>query len=116
TIKSDCELPGLPDDLSSLVPAPADRDTLIELYERYGFRTWLRELTGDDRRVPAGDARAAHEVPPVAADVRYETVTDLQALERWIERIGQAELTALDTETTSLDEMQARLVGISLAT
>jgi len=116
TVKSDCELAELPDDLSFLVPAEPDRDTLTELYERYGFRTWLRELTGDAQRVPTGDARAAHEIATVSADVRYETVTDLQALERWIERIGQAGLTALDTETTSLDEMRARLVGISLAT
>jgi len=115
TVKADCEAPELPDDLALLAPAEPDREALIELYDRYGFRTWLRELSGDAQRVPVGDARVARGLPEVCGELRYETVADREALQRWIERIGRAGLTALDTETTSLDEMRARLVGISLA-
>ncbi len=45
----------------------------------------------------------------------YETILDMHALERWIDVIGRAELTCFDTETTSLDPMQARIVGLSFA-
>jgi len=47
--------------------------------------------------------------------VNYSTVTDWAALDQWIARIEAADLTALDTETTSLDEMRAEIVGISLS-
>lgn len=114
TIKVDCDL-GFVGNFESLVPAPIDRDTLIALYEAYGFRGWLRELTGDESRVPAQDARVSKEPPP-APPTAYETILDTAALERWMEAVQSAELVALDTETTSLDPMAARLVGISLAT
>jgi DNA polymerase-1 len=114
TIKVDCDL-GFVGNFESLVPAPIDRDTLIALYEAYGFRSWLRELTGDESRVPAQDARVSKEPPP-APPTAYETILDTAALERWMEAVQSAELVALDTETTSLDPMAARLVGISLAT
>lgn len=114
TIKVDCDL-DIIGGFESLVPAPIDRDALIELYEAYGFRSWLRELTGDETRVPAQDARVS-QAPPPAPPAAYETILDAAALERWMEAIQSAELVAMDTETTSLDPMAARLVGISLAT
>ncbi len=113
TIKVDCDT-DINGGLESLVPKATDRDTLITLFERYGFRTWLRELTGDPERVPEQDARVAAEPPPAPA-TDYETVLDQQSLDKWVAAISKAELVAMDTETTSLDPMQARLVGISLA-
>lgn len=114
TIKVDCDLDVI-DGLESLVPAPVDRDALIELFEHYGFRSWLRELTGDASRVPVQDARIAPDAPP-APPAAYETILDAASLERWLDALNAAELVAMDTETTSLDPMAARLVGISLAT
>jgi DNA polymerase-1 len=61
------------------------------------------------------DARVAAAPPPAPVETHYETVQTAAALHAWVEKIRQAELVALDTETTSLDPMQARLVGISLA-
>ena len=114
TIKIDCETE-VNGGVESMVPAPVDRKTLIELFEQYGFRSWLRELTGDPERVPEQDSRVASEVPP-PPPIQYETVLDQAALNRWMETISSAELVAMDTETTSLDPMVARLVGISLST
>ncbi|NGR08069.1 DNA polymerase I [bacterium SGD-2] len=114
TIKVDCEL-DFNGGLESLVPRAPDRDALIALFDRYGFRTWLRELTGDAERVPENDARMATEAPP-APEANYETVVDEGELERLLERLRASELVAMDTETTSLDPMVARLVGMSFAT
>ena len=121
TVKADCELPEQWADIENLAPRSPDRETLTEIYETYGFRTWLQELTGDDNRLPKGDSRvlAPDQVPlrdatqPV--QLEYETVTTLESAQRWLKRVQEASLVALDTETTSLDAMQARLVGISLS-
>lgn len=115
TIKTDCDIPGLADGLESLVPTEVDRQQLIQLFEEYGFRTWLRELSGDPERVPEQDARAPVQAPEAPEELRYETVLDTEALERWVSRLGEGKLVALDTETTSLDPMCARLVGLSLS-
>ncbi|NYT81930.1 DNA polymerase I [Alcaligenaceae bacterium] len=117
TVKTDCEMDELGVGMDTLVPRAPDREKLIELYDAFGFRTWLRELTGDQERIPAQDSRIAPDapVPPPVADVRYETVLDWQSFDKWLEILRSAELVALDTETTSLDPMAARLVGISLS-
>ena len=114
TIKVDCEV-DFNGGLEALVPQPLDRDTLIALFDRYGFRNWLRELTGDAGRVPEQDARVALDAPPAPTAV-YDTVLDEAALDRWIDVLRASELVAMDTETTSLDPMAARLVGISFST
>ncbi|NHC61989.1 DNA polymerase I [Paenalcaligenes suwonensis] len=130
TVKLDCDLGELNASLDQLRPLPLDKNTLLDIYEDYGFRTWLRELTGDATRIPAQDGRVAprkaavevssdeaveHQFPEAPASIQYETVTTQADLQRWIEKIEHAELTALDTETTSLDPMMARLVGVSLS-
>jgi DNA polymerase-1 len=114
TVRLDCELQ------DGWVPAalglrPPDHETLVRLYETYGFRTWLREETGEPGRIPVQDARAAREVPPAPDAIDYETILDEAALDRWLARLRAAPLAALDTETTSLDPMAARLVGLSFA-
>jgi len=114
TVRLDCELQAQwePDVLDLRAP---DHGALIELYEAYGFRTWLREETGEPDRIPEQDARAPREAPPAPDDVRYETILDEAALDDWVARLRAAPLAALDTETTSLDPMVARLVGVSFA-
>ena len=115
TVKCDCDLAGVVDSLADLVPRPLDEPTLLSLYENYGFRSWLRELSGDESRVPENDARVVQEaIPEAPATTDYQIVTTWEAFDEWLARIEAATLTALDTETTSLSEMQARLVGLSL--
>lgn len=115
TVKTDCEIPELTQGLDGLVPRAQDRPALQQLYDEYGFRTWLRELTGEADRVPVQDSRVAADVPPAPVETEYETILTAEALERWLSLIQQVDLVALDTETTSLDPMVASLVGLSLS-
>jgi DNA polymerase-1 len=109
TVKTDLDLPLGPRDLHW---RPEDRERLIALFNRYGFRTWLSELTSPASGPPAA---AEDDTANGRRPRRYETVLDMTTLERWLETIEAAELTSIDTETTSLDPMQARLVGIALS-
>lgn len=118
TIKCDVELPvQIPD----LAPQPQDPAKLAELYDRFEFKTWRRELQDagsgiEDRGNPEPQPIAAPNLPVVPQYERhYETVTTPDALAKWLARIEAAPLTAVDTETTSLDPMTAELVGISLS-
>jgi DNA polymerase-1 len=117
TVKIDCDLNREVPDIDTLLPKSPNKEALISLYERYGFRSWLRELSGEQERVPTGDARVPVEaVKPIAPELKhYEMVTDMPALDAWLAKVSVADCVALDTETTSLEAMQARLVGISLS-
>jgi len=120
TIK--CDVP-LPVHVANLGPQPADKAQLATLFDRFEFRTWRRELDG--AAAAAGGGTPLPDAPQSAAMPRaehpqhprqYETVLTEAALDEWLRRIETAELTAVDTETTSLDPLRAELVGISLAT
>jgi len=113
TIKRDVALPV---QVSALAPDAPDRDKLIALFSQFEFKTWTRELQAAGAEGQAPNA-AAHEAPPVdmVREVHYETVLTEAQLDAWLDTIARAELVSVDTETTSLDPMQARLVGISLS-
>ncbi|RTZ44471.1 DNA polymerase I [Candidimonas sp. SYP-B2681] len=115
TVKTDCEIPTLAHGLADLMPKPLDRDVLLKLYDNYGFRNWLRELSGESDRIPTQDSRQAAHVPEAPLETRYETILDWDHFDRWMAQIEAADLVALDTETTSIDPMLARLVGVSLS-
>ncbi|CAM4299072.1 DNA polymerase I [Bordetella muralis] len=115
TVKCDCDLTGHVNTMADLEPRQPDTGTLQALYEKYGFRSWLRELTGDAERVPQGDARVIAEAPAAPAELRYQVIAGWPAFDEWMALVAEAPLVALDTETTSLDEMQASLVGISMS-
>ena len=101
----------LPETLTATIP---DRETLRELYGRFEFRTWLKDLDhAADYVSPAAAADPAPAVTP--PEVQYETILDWARFDAWLSKIEAAELTALDTETTSLDAFAARIVGISLS-
>jgi DNA polymerase-1 len=116
-----CDLP-LPLSVVELAPQAPDREKLAELYARLEFKGWLRELSGD---APAPAARAKNATAPVPAPEAgpmiepdrsgYECILEPAQLEAWLARLDAAALVSLDTETTDLDPMQARLVGISFA-
>jgi len=129
TVKTDCDLAAhMMSITESLVARPEDDATLITFFTTYGFKTLLRDLsavtpaasvTAAAKPVPAGGAVSATqdmfgEAPKV--NVNYETVLTDEQLDKWIALIDAAALTAVDTETTSLEPMTAQLVGISLST
>ena len=103
TLKEDVELDFGLEDLASGSP---DRDRLVELLKRFGFTTWLRQI---------GDAAAEAGQAPDAAGLEVETVTTRKALEALVEALQTAELIAFDTETTSLEPLDADLVGFAFA-
>jgi len=123
TIRTDCDLQGSVESLDALLVRREDVAELKRIYERYEFKTWLRELadaasSADTAQSADAVASAAIVVAEAAADAprpQYETVTTQAQFETWLQRIGTAELTCIDTETTSLDPMTAQLVGISLS-
>ena len=100
TIVCDVELD---DDPNSLIMAEPDEESLREIYSQQEFKTWLTELSGDG--APAAKA----------LDAEYETVLDEASFNAWLKKLQQADIFAFDTETTSLNYMQARVVGVSFA-
>ena len=118
TIKCDVELPVKLEALGHVQP---DKAKLVELYERFEFKTWRGELEGGSGTEAGATTtettavvRVATDAPPAVAR-NYETILTDQQLADWLTRIQAAPLVSFDTETTSLDPMQARLVGMSFA-
>jgi len=104
TIVCDVELEQGPDDLNL---QPATTETLRELYSEYELKTWLAELDSSD--TPSSTAAA----PQVETD--YQTVLTRAEFDGWLAQLKQADVFAFDTETTSLDYMKARIVGVSFS-
>ena len=128
TVLTDCDLSEHVDGwplIEALAFQQPDMPALLNFYTRFNFRTWQRELQGNLSRTPdlfdsASNtpehvAEPTHALPPAPSHLHYETILSFEALARWIEKIRRAPITALDTETTSLDAMAAKLVGISLS-
>ena len=150
TVKTDCDLsPHLPG-LDDLHAKPEDAPLLRELFDRYAFKTWLRDvekqLTSPENQVesavfdlagspissaensvdgekktrtiasaPTKDLSQETRDSQDAIELYYECVVDETGLEKWLSKIDASALTAVDTETTSLDALAAELVGISLS-
>ncbi|MFY9723663.1 MAG: DNA polymerase I, partial [Azonexus sp.] len=109
-----CDLANLPAP-GALTATDRDTETLRDLYTRYEFRTWLRDLDAPASGPGTSETAPIAATPPGVIPVSYETVLTWQQFDAWLGRIEAAELTALDTETTSLDSFAARIVGISLS-
>ncbi|WP_137224301.1 DNA polymerase I [Shewanella sp. MEBiC00475] len=114
TIKTDVELE---QDWHELNVKPQDRDELIKCYSEMEFKRWLAEVL--DNKQPHGtisiDSDEEITVSPII-EAEYETILTVEALDKWIEKLSSAELISVDTETTSLNYMEAELVGISFTT
>lgn len=105
TIKTDVKLEWGPADLQQSAP---DTEALKALYREYEFRNLLEELEPGQNNEPA-------KAPAPAMDTDYQTILTEAQLSEWVERLAQAPYFAFDTETTSLNYRDARVVGVSFA-
>lgn len=125
-----CDI-GIQENFSDLAPQPINKAKLAELFDRFEFRSWKRELENmsENGVIPAGIANApvsdatrlqSAKVSDLSASSvntarQYTTILSQTDLNIWLEKLMQAELICFDTETTSLDPMNANIVGMSFA-
>lgn len=100
TIKTDVELPL---DFTALRLQEVDKKSLIDAFKEMEFKTWLAELLEETK----------HE--KVEAHEDYTIIYDEETFKTWLNDLSKADYFAFDTETTSLDYMQAKIVGVSFA-
>ena len=130
TIKTDVALDITPEQLTL---GASNNDQLTEYFGRYEFKRWLNEVMNGADSITNNNEQPTkinhYQVTPVLAQdnsdealpaiqidrSRYETLLTKADLNRWVEKLKQAKLFALDTETDNLDYMAANLVGISFA-
>ena len=115
---------GIQENLADLAPQPQDKARLAELFDRFDFKSWRRELDLPATEKPsapppqaAGGAASTGDLFSAGAvnTRNYETILSEDALQRWLDKIAAAPLVCFDTETTSLDPMLARIVGMSFS-
>ena len=114
TIRCDVELP---QPLTELVMLEPEVELLKSMYAELEFRGWQKELEqGKAIALPESAVDSpATAMPSFPAEVQYHTVLDETTLDSWLTRLAAAEVFAFDTETTSLNYMEAELVGLSFA-
>ena len=139
TIKTDCDLNGWVPDLPALEAiriGQPQTEPLKAFYETYGFKGLAQSLGGAVASLPrpSGEragvkgspptndlfsepATEADQTPaaPSASNLHYDTILTWELFSTWLARVEAADLVAVDTETTSLDEMVAQIVGISFS-
>ena len=117
TIKLDVELE---QNLTEIETQPVDKDALLASFTEFEFKTWVTELGGkveDKPAAKAGNDNSTNEVTAPVEDIEteYTTIFDQAQLDEWFAQLEKAELFAFDTETTSLNYMDAEIVGVSFA-
>lgn len=113
TIKTDVELE---QSLEELLLGPIDKESLLAVYREYELRNLIKELeSGGEER--AGQEGAADDAAAAAAaiETNYSCILEEAEFDGWLAQLQAAPLFAFDTETTSLDYMEARVVGVSFA-
>ncbi|MGX2967244.1 DNA polymerase I [Ursidibacter sp. B-7004-1] len=127
TIKTDVPLDVTHD---QLLTQPQQRDQLVELFGRYEFKRWLNEVMDNTNPVTQtapekipNQYQATQLEQAVSSEQKfakieidrtaYQCVKTETQFAQWLEKLQQAKLIAVDTETNSLDPMSAELVGIS---
>ena len=128
---------GIQESLSDLAPRVMDKNKLAELFEHFDFKSWRRELdtmggepisttplimptSSDDLFAPTSGSITATptettvDFTPVTSR-NYATILSEADLDLWLNKISQAALVCFDTETTSLDPMTAKIVGMSFS-
>lgn len=124
---------GIQENLSDLAPQLIDKAKLAELFDRFEFKSWRRELDNMGTTTPSPSASlrsqskgeglfdATHPEPVEGQAYQannsrnYETILTNEQLDNWLDKISNAELVCFDTETTSLDPMTAKIVGMSFS-
>jgi DNA polymerase I len=135
TVKTDCDLSsqieGWPS-LDALSFRNVERERLLEFFDRFGMRAMRKDLEakapadtgpgqapGSREELVVSEAKIGAPMAPSAPATplahHYETLFSLERLDAWVARLRAAPLSALDTETDSLDPLRARIVGISFA-
>jgi len=118
TIKLDVPLDFSP---TTLNIQPQDQDALLSLFKKLEFKTWTTELVCAGNATPSENRTSATQentiVTPstVPTESHYETILTEDRLQHWLTKLTNAELFAFDTETTSLNYLDARIVGLSFA-
>ncbi|RZL64872.1 MAG: DNA polymerase I [Variovorax sp.] len=141
TIRTDCDLDGHVAGLPSLEGLPVgapQTEALKPFYERFGFKSLVKglealevppELIEENNKKKSASKTstdqsglfdepseiAALEAAAPASNLKYDTITTWEQLDPWLAKLDAAELAAVDTETTSLDEMVAQIVGVSFS-
>ncbi|MFA7827239.1 DNA polymerase I [Aeromonas dhakensis] len=111
TIKTDV---ALEQSLEELELGPIDKEALLAVYREYELRNLIKELeSGGEESGAEGDEEGA--APAAAIETDYRCILDEAEFDEWLARLQAAPLFAFDTETTSLDYMEARVVGVSFA-
>ncbi|WP_322053373.1 DNA polymerase I [Paraburkholderia bannensis] len=127
TVETACDLaPHLESIEASLATRPEAREEMRDIFARHGFKTWLREINEAGVQSETVAAATSGNAPEKDANVQpalfvdaprnYETIQTWEQFDAWLKKIEAAKLTAFDTETTALDPMQAKLVGMSFST
>ena len=107
TIRTNVELP---ENLQDIQHQDVELDSLLNLYEEYEFKTWIRELeSGQGAETLHASASKTQE------ETDYQIILSKADFESWMDKLRQAEYFAFDTETTSLNYMEAQVVGVSFA-
>jgi len=99
--------------VEALDPEPIDQDRLLELFREMEFRGWIQELEQGNGSDEDASGNTAPSSAPAETDYRI-ILTDAE-FSTWLEKLKQASSFAFDTETTSLNYMEARIVGVSFA-
>ncbi|MGE6149617.1 DNA polymerase I [Aeromonas media] len=113
TIKTDVELE---QSLEELLLGPIDKESLLAVYREYELRNLIKELeSGGEESVGQEGAADDAAAPAVAIETNYSCILEEAEFDGWLAQLQAAPLFAFDTETTSLDYMEARVVGVSFA-
>ena len=113
TIKTDVELE---QSLEELLLGPIDKESLLAVYREYELRNLIKELESGGEESAGQEEAADDAAAPVAAiETDYSCILEEAEFDDWLALLKAAPLFAFDTETTSLDYMEARVVGVSFA-
>jgi len=93
---------------------PEDKNSLKKMYQEFNFSSWLKKL--DDKKItpPSKDAEK-NDYAKFDSKKKYTLIQNIMDLEVWVSEIKKKKIFAIDTETTSLEVMNAKLVGISMS-
>ena len=125
---------GIQENLNDLAPQPQDKEKLLALFDRFEFKSWKRELDAEGKtpalqanvyKASSDSQKGLSQIPAeIASEVsayspnlsrQYETIFSPAQFEIWLEKLSKADLICFDTETTSLDPLTAKIVGMSFS-